>query len=151
MRYALALTASLVGWSPLVRRILMASIRPISTVVLVLACVFSAPSAKSEDVRHAVEAGNRVFIATLLRGDATAVANLYTEDAQVMAPVLERLFESSRLAYVETVRQGAQREVVYSVSAKPDVTDREVIDAVVAINDNLKVTYRTVRHAVDVP
>ncbi len=64
----------------------MASIRPISTVVLVLACLSCAPSVQSEDVRQAVEAGNRAFVAAFLRGDATAVANLYTEDAQVMAP-----------------------------------------------------------------
>ncbi len=64
----------------------MASIHPISTVVLVLACLASAASAQSEDVRDAVEAGNRAFIAAFLRGDATAVANLYTEDAQVIAP-----------------------------------------------------------------
>jgi uncharacterized protein (TIGR02246 family) len=64
----------------------MASVHPISTVVLVLACLSSAASAQSEDVRHAVEAGNRAFIAAFLRGDATAVANLYTEDAQVIAP-----------------------------------------------------------------
>ncbi len=64
----------------------MASIRPIPTVVLVFACLSSASCAQSEDVRHAVEAGNRAFVAAFLRGDATAVANLYTEDAQVMAP-----------------------------------------------------------------
>ncbi|HZR84246.1 MAG TPA: SgcJ/EcaC family oxidoreductase [Candidatus Binatia bacterium] len=45
-----------------------------------------AASARSEDVRAAVEAGNRAFIAAFLRGDARAVAELYTEDAQVIAP-----------------------------------------------------------------
>jgi uncharacterized protein (TIGR02246 family) len=33
-----------------------------------------------------VEAGNRAFIGAFLRGDATAVANLYTAEAQVIAP-----------------------------------------------------------------
>ena len=33
-----------------------------------------------------MEAGNRAFITAFLHGDATAVANLYTEDAQVIAP-----------------------------------------------------------------
>jgi ketosteroid isomerase-like protein len=37
-------------------------------------------------VREAVDAGNRAFIAALLRGDARAVADLYTENAQVIAP-----------------------------------------------------------------
>ncbi len=54
--------------------------------VLVLACVASAAPARSDDVRDAVEAGNRALITALLRGDATAVADFYTEDAQVIAP-----------------------------------------------------------------
>jgi uncharacterized protein (TIGR02246 family) len=64
----------------------MASIRRLSTVVLALVCLVSAAPARSEEVRHAVEARNRAFIAAFLRGDATAVANLYTEGAQVIAP-----------------------------------------------------------------
>ncbi len=40
----------------------------------------------ADQVRDAVEAGNREFIAAFLRGDARAVANLYTENAQVIAP-----------------------------------------------------------------
>ncbi len=64
----------------------MASIHRVSTLVLALAWVVSAAPARSEDVRHAVEAGNRAFITAFLRGDATAIANLYTEDAQVIAP-----------------------------------------------------------------
>ena len=43
-------------------------------------------SARSDDVRANVEAGNRTFIAAFLRGDAQAVAELYTEDAEVIAP-----------------------------------------------------------------
>jgi uncharacterized protein (TIGR02246 family) len=42
--------------------------------------------ARAEEVREAVEAGNRAFIAAFLRGDAKAVAELYTEDARVIAP-----------------------------------------------------------------
>jgi uncharacterized protein (TIGR02246 family) len=42
--------------------------------------------ARSEDVRAAVEAGNRAFIAAFMKGDAEAVANFYTENAQVIAP-----------------------------------------------------------------
>jgi uncharacterized protein (TIGR02246 family) len=40
----------------------------------------------AEDVRAAVEAGNRAFAAAFLRGDSEAVARLYTEDAEVIAP-----------------------------------------------------------------
>jgi uncharacterized protein (TIGR02246 family) len=46
----------------------------------------AARSAHADAVRDAVEAGNRAFIAAFLKGDARAVANLYTENAQVIAP-----------------------------------------------------------------
>jgi uncharacterized protein (TIGR02246 family) len=58
----------------------------LSTLVLMLASVVAAAPARSDPVREAVEAGNRAFIAAFLRGDAAAVAALYTEDAQVIAP-----------------------------------------------------------------
>ncbi len=45
----------------------------------------SAP-ARAEDARQAVEAGNRALIAAVLRGDASAVADHYTENGQVIAP-----------------------------------------------------------------
>jgi len=64
----------------------MLRIRRASTVILVLACFVSAASARSDEVRDAVEAGNRAFIEAFLQGEATAVANLYTADAQVIAP-----------------------------------------------------------------
>ena len=51
-----------------------------------LGCLLASPPAWAEDARQAVEAGNRAFIAAFLRGDASAVANLYTEDAQVIPP-----------------------------------------------------------------
>ena len=53
---------------------------------LVLVSLSYATPARSDDVRRAVDAGNRAFIAAFLRGDARAVAELYTEDAQVIAP-----------------------------------------------------------------
>jgi len=59
--------------------------RPL-TVALVLVSLSYAMPARSDDVRRAVDAGNRAFIAAFLRGDARAVADLYTEDAQVIAP-----------------------------------------------------------------
>lgn len=45
-----------------------------------------AAEAQANDVREAVEAGNRAFIRALLRGDSATVASLYTENAQVIAP-----------------------------------------------------------------
>jgi len=42
--------------------------------------------ARSDEVREAVETGNRAFIGAFLRGDARAVADLYTENAEVIAP-----------------------------------------------------------------
>ena len=61
-----------------------------STKLLAGALVFAAlsPSAavRADDVRQAVDAGNRAFIAAFLRHDARAVSELYTEDAQVIAP-----------------------------------------------------------------
>jgi uncharacterized protein (TIGR02246 family) len=40
----------------------------------------------SDEVRDAVDAGNRAFIAAVLRGDSKAAAGLYTDDAKVIAP-----------------------------------------------------------------
>jgi len=42
--------------------------------------------AAADDVRAAVEAGNRAFVAAFLAGDARAVAELNTENARVVAP-----------------------------------------------------------------
>lgn len=57
-----------------------------ASLILALACFVPAMSARSDEVRDAVEAGNRAFIKAFLRGNATAVANLYTPDAHVIAP-----------------------------------------------------------------
>jgi uncharacterized protein (TIGR02246 family) len=48
--------------------------------------VLGALPSEADEVRDAVEAGNRAFIAAFLKGDADAVAQLYTENAQVFAP-----------------------------------------------------------------
>ncbi len=37
-------------------------------------------------VREVIDAGNQAFIENFFHGDARAVANLYTEDAKVIAP-----------------------------------------------------------------
>ena len=64
----------------------MATVHRGLTVLIVLACLVPAISARSDQVRDAVDAGNRAFIKAFLQGNATAVANLYTPDAQVIAP-----------------------------------------------------------------
>jgi uncharacterized protein (TIGR02246 family) len=43
-------------------------------------------AARADEVRDAVEAGNRAFVAASLAGDAQAVAELYTETAELLAP-----------------------------------------------------------------
>ena len=48
--------------------------------------VLLARPAAAEDVRAAVEAGNGAFVASFLKGDARAVAELYTENRRVVAP-----------------------------------------------------------------
>ena len=55
-------------------------------IALALVFAFAATPARSEAVRDAVEAENRAFVTAFLRGDASAIANLYTENARVIAP-----------------------------------------------------------------
>jgi uncharacterized protein (TIGR02246 family) len=55
-------------------------------VLLAFVCLTLATSARAEGVRDAVEAGNRAFIKAFLEGNSTAVAQLYTADARVIAP-----------------------------------------------------------------
>lgn len=73
------------------------------------------------------------------------------EYEQRLKPVLEKYFEAYSLAYVETARQGTLREVVYSVSPKDGAKDQEILEEIVKLNDNLKVSLRSVRHAIEVP
>lgn len=51
-----------------------------------LVIALGARASLAEDVRAAIEAGNRAFVAAFKRGDAAALAQLYTEDAKVIAP-----------------------------------------------------------------
>jgi len=53
---------------------------------IALALVCHVTPARSDEVRSAVDDGNRAFVAAFLRGDAKAIGELYTEDAQVIAP-----------------------------------------------------------------
>jgi uncharacterized protein (TIGR02246 family) len=64
----------------------MAQIFNTFAVTVWLGLLLASAPASADDVRQAVEAGNRSLIAAVLRGDASAVAGHYTENAQVIAP-----------------------------------------------------------------
>ncbi len=64
----------------------MARASSVLAFVLGIVLVLHGRSGAADAVRAAVEAGNRAFIAALLKGDASAAAQLYTADAQVIAP-----------------------------------------------------------------
>ncbi len=66
-------------------------------------------------------------------------------------PLLGRFFEAYSFAYAETVRQGTLIEVVYSVRPRESIATQEIVAAVREVNRNLKVSYRIVRHAIEVP
>jgi uncharacterized protein (TIGR02246 family) len=54
--------------------------------VLAAVVLLNARAARADEVRDAVEAGNENFIAAYLAEDAQAIAQLYTETAEVIAP-----------------------------------------------------------------
>jgi uncharacterized protein (TIGR02246 family) len=60
--------------------------RILSIVAFVSISLWVGAPARSDEVRSSIESGNRAFAAAFLRGDAEAVAELYTEDAEVMPP-----------------------------------------------------------------
>ena len=62
--------------------------RPWRIVSLVAAMSAGAAAAGAQDAaaRAAIEAGNKKFSAAVAKGDAAAVASLYTTDAQVLPP-----------------------------------------------------------------
>jgi ketosteroid isomerase-like protein len=59
------------------------------SIVLAFLALLIAAGARADEFRDAVEAGNRAFKAAFLKGDATAVGELYTVDAKVIAPGAE--------------------------------------------------------------
>jgi uncharacterized membrane protein YhiD involved in acid resistance len=77
--------------------------------------------------------------------------HLHVAYESALEPLMDKFFIAYSIAYVETIRQGTMREVVYSVRPKDGVKDKEIIDAVTKINDNLKVSYRSIRQAVEIP
>jgi uncharacterized protein (TIGR02246 family) len=54
--------------------------------VLAAALLLNARAARADEVSDANEAGNNAFVAAALAEDAQAVAQLYTETAEVIAP-----------------------------------------------------------------
>jgi uncharacterized protein (TIGR02246 family) len=56
------------------------------SLVLALALALPGRVGHADEVRDAVDAGNRAFRTAFLAGDANAVAQLYTENGQVIAP-----------------------------------------------------------------
>ena len=64
----------------------MRTIRFASISLVAFTCLAPSLPARADAVRDAVETGNRAFAAAFLKGDSTAIAALYTADAQVIAP-----------------------------------------------------------------
>jgi len=70
---------------------------------------------------------------------------------KLLDPILRQYFDAYSLAYVESVRQGTLREVVYSVSARDSASEQDILNEVAQINNNLKISFRSIRHAVEIP
>ena len=56
------------------------------SLLVAMSAVAGAASAQDAAVRAAIEAGNKKFSAAAAKGDAAAVASLYTTDAEVLPP-----------------------------------------------------------------
>jgi uncharacterized protein (TIGR02246 family) len=61
-------------------------VRILLALTLGLAVLLASRPSRADDVRDAVDAGNRAFIGAFLEGDADAIAQLYTENAELIAP-----------------------------------------------------------------
>jgi hypothetical protein len=81
----------------------------------------------------------------------SAAFHLNVDYEAALTPLLGKYFEAYSVSYVETIRQGTLREVVYSVRPKPNVSDKEIFDEVAKINDNLKISFRKINQAIDIP
>ena len=60
--------------------------RSLFALSLGFACLVIGRPSHADEVRDAVDAGNRAFIAAFLGGDADAIGQLYTENAELIAP-----------------------------------------------------------------
>ena len=81
----------------------------------------------------------------------SVVFHLNVDYETALSPLLGQYFEAYSISYVETVRQGTLREVVYSVRPKNDVSDKTIVDEVAKVNDNLKISFRKIFHAIEIP
>jgi ketosteroid isomerase-like protein len=108
------------------------SIRALVTVAAVLS--FQVTPAWSDEVRDAVDSGNRAFIAAVLKGDSKAASGLYTDDAKVIAPGVE--IASGRpaiAAHWQKAIDAGVKDVVLTTSAVGSAGDLAYEDGVVKI------------------
>ena len=61
---------------------------PLTVAFVAMSFLYGA-AARSDDTRESIESSNRDFAAAFLRGDAEAVAELYTKDAELLPPDAE--------------------------------------------------------------
>jgi uncharacterized protein (TIGR02246 family) len=61
-------------------------VRFLLALILGFAFLLTGRPSQADEVRDAVDAGNQAFIAAFLSGDADAIGQLYTEDAELIAP-----------------------------------------------------------------
>jgi hypothetical protein len=81
----------------------------------------------------------------------SAAFHLNVDYEAALTPLLGKFFEAYSISYIETIRQGSLREVVYSVRPKPGISDKVILDEVSKINDNLKISFRKINQAIDIP
>jgi hypothetical protein len=81
----------------------------------------------------------------------STVFHLNVNYEPALTPLLGKYFEAYNISYVETIRQGTLREIVYSVRPKPNINEQEVFDEIAKINDNLKISLRKINRAIDIP
>ena len=69
-----------------------------------------------------------------------------TDPSASLEKVMGELFSSYSLLLCETVKQGLQVELLYSVKPLPETTPVQVLEKISASNENLKVTYHYNSH-----
>lgn len=72
-----------------------------------------------------------------------------SDPTETVEKVMQELFNSFSLVLCETVKQGLQVELLYSVKPRSDVPPTEVLKRLTTANQNLKVTYHYNSHTED--
>jgi uncharacterized membrane protein YhiD involved in acid resistance len=70
-----------------------------------------------------------------------------SDPTSTVEKVMQEVFLSFSLVLCETVKQGLQVELLYSVKPRPDVPPTEVLKKLSASNENLKVVYHYNSHS----